>query len=170
MEIQIRTYEMHEEAEYGVAAHWHYASAKSAGASDEKLQAVFAPEEKLSWVKQLANWQKEVVDNQEFMRELKFDALSHRIFIFTPKGDVKDLPLGATPIDFAYCLHTELGDRTVGAKVNGKMVSLDSELKSGDVCEIILAKEPRRPNSDWLEFVATNLARREVQKGLRARI
>ncbi|MEK7565530.1 MAG: TGS domain-containing protein, partial [Patescibacteria group bacterium] len=131
---------------------------------------VFVPAEKLSWVRQLADWQKEVTDNQEFMKELKFDALSHRIFVFTPNGDVKDLPIGATPIDFAYALHTQLGDRTTGAKVNGKMVRFDYKLRSGEVCEIILAKEPRKPKIDWLQFVVTNLAKREIQKGLRTPI
>lgn len=169
VETQIRTFEMHEEAEYGVASHFHYAALKTAGASDETLESgkVFSPQEKLSWVKQLANWQQEVSDNQEFMQGLKFDALSHRIFVFTPNGDVKDLPAGATPIDFAYALHTELGDRTIGAKVNGKMVPFDYKIKSGDVCEVILAKESRKPNYDWLEFVVTNLAKREITKGLR---
>ncbi len=169
IEIQIRTYEMHEEAENGIAAHWYYSNKKSQGLSGKKLETVvFAPLEKLSWVKQLANWQKEITDSHEFIQELKFDALSHRIFIFTPKGDVKDLPAGATPIDFSYAVHTEMGDRTIGAKVNGKMVPFNFKLHSGDVCEIMLAKEPRKPNSDWLELVTTRLAKREIQKGLRA--
>lgn len=171
IEVQVRTLEMHEEAEHGVAAHWYYSMAKTKGATDKKLESgTFAPEDKLAWVKQLANWQKEVTDNQEFMQGLKFDALSKRIFVFTPKGDVKDLPYGATPIDFAYSVHTEMGDRTIGAKVNGKMVGFEYKLKSGDVCEITLSKEPRKPNLDWLEFVVTNEARREIQKGLRTPI
>ena len=172
IETQIRTFAMHEEAEYGVASHFHYAALKSKGASDEKLESgkIFSPKEKLSWVKQLVNWQNEISDNQEFMQGLKFDALSHRIFVFTPNGDVKDLPVGATPIDFAYAVHTVLGDRTTGTKVNGKMVAFDYQLKSGDVCEIILSKEPRKPNADWLKFVVTNLAKREIQKGLRSPI
>lgn len=171
IEIQIRTEEMHEEAENGIAAHWHYASLKSHGTSDEKLEAgTFTPADKLSWVKQLVNWQKEIADNQEFMQTLKFDALSHRIFIFTPDGDVKDLPMGATPVDFAYAVHTAMGDRTVGAKVNGKMAGLNTKLHSGDVCEVVLSKEPRKPNMDWMEFVVTNLAKREIQKGARTSI
>lgn len=169
VEIQIRTYEMHEQAEYGVASHFHYAAAKAKGASDEVLESgqVFASEEKLGWVKQLANWQKEITDSKEFLQSLKFDALSQRIFVFTPNGDVKDLPNGATPIDFAYAVHTHLGDRTIGAKVNGKITSFDSKLKSGDVCEIMLSKEPRKPSTGWLDFVVTHLAKREINKGLR---
>lgn len=171
MEIQIRTREMHEEAENGIAAHWYYASQKSQGAADKKLEAgVFVPEEKLGWVRQLADWQKEVSDSQEFINNLKFDALSKRIFVLTPNGDVKDLPIGATPIDFAYAVHTKLGDRTTGAKVNGKIAPFDYKLKSGDVCEVLLAKEPRKPHVDWLQFVVTNLARSEIQKGLKTPI
>lgn len=166
IEIQIRTHEMHEEAERGVAAHWHYASLKSKSISGDELNSEsFVPEEKLSWVKQLANWQKEVSNEKEFVEGLKFDALSHRIFVLTPKGDVKDLPMGATPIDFAYALHSDLGDRTTGAKVNGRMVPFDYQLKSGDVCELTLSKEPRKPNLDWLKFVVTHLAKSEIHKG-----
>lgn len=169
IEIQIRTRQMHEEAEYGVAAHWYYSLFKNKEVSKEKLErGTFAPAEKLAWVKQLATWQKEIIDNKEFLENLKLDALSHRIFVFTPDGDIKDLPAGATPIDFAYAVHTKLGDRTTGAKINGKMASLDQALKSGDVCELILTKEPRKPSLDWLSFVVTNLAKKEIQKGLKA--
>ncbi|MCL4390284.1 MAG: RelA/SpoT family protein [Patescibacteria group bacterium] len=168
IEVQIRTHAMHEESEYGVAAHFNYAAVKSKSVSGEKLETeAFAAADKLSWVKQLANWQNEVVDNQEFMQGLKFDALSHRIFVLTPNGDVKDLPAGATPIDFAYAVHSEMGDRATGAKVNGKIVPFDYQLKSGDVCEVLLTKEPRKPKIDWLKFVATHLAKQEIQKGLR---
>lgn len=166
IEIQIRTFEMHEEAEFGIAAHWYYSLAKSGGATKEQLdEGVFAPAEKLSWVKQLAYWQEEITDHQEFMQNLKFDALSHRIFVFTPKGDVKDLPTGSTPIDFAYAVHSEMGDRAIGAKVNGKIVPFSYQLHSGDVCEVLLSKEPRKPNVDWLEFVVTSLAKKEINKG-----
>lgn len=169
VEIQIRTHLMHEEAEYGIAAHWHYSTVKNQPGNEQKIEAgVFVPAEQLGWVKQLVNWQQEITDNQEFMQSLKFDALSRRIFVFTPNGDVKDLPVGATPIDFAYAVHTALGDRTIGAKVNGKIVPFDHQLQSGDVCEIMLAKEPRNPNPDWLTFVVTNLAKREINKGRRA--
>jgi len=163
LEIQIRTFEMHEEAENGVAAHWFYSSAKSKGISDQKLEKgnLFAPSEKLSWVKQLVGWQKELVGSQEFVDALKFDGLAHRIFVFSPKGDVYDLPQNATPVDFAYCVHTKLGDETSGAKVNGKMVSLDHKLKSGDMVEII-KKEGIKPTEGWLDFVVTNMAKRKI--------
>jgi len=168
MEVQIRTFEMHEEAENGIAAHWYYGHQKKAGASDKQLEAgSFSPDEKLSWVKQLVAWQKEIVDSQEFIQTLKFDALSHRIFIFSPKGDVFDLPSGATPVDFAYAVHTELGDDCCGAKVDGKMTPLDYQLRSGQRVEIIRNKTKKGPSRDWLDFVKTRMARREIEKSLR---
>ncbi len=164
IEIQIRTYQMHDEAENGIAAHWYYASLKSRGVSDQRLESgSFAPDEKLSWVRQLVAWQKEIVGSKEFLEAIKFDALAHRIFVFSPKGDVFDLPLGATPIDFAYAVHTSLGDEAVGAKVNGKMVKLNYKLKSGDMVEI-LKKEGTKPSRDWLEFVVTTLAKRRIRR------
>jgi GTP pyrophosphokinase len=164
IEIQIRTYQMHDEAENGIAAHWYYASLKSKGVSDQRLESgTFAPDEKLSWVRQLVTWQKEIVGSKEFLEAIKFDALAHRIFVFSPKGDVFDLPLGATPIDFAYAVHTSLGDEAVGAKVNGKMVKLNYKLKSGDMVEI-LKKEGTKPSRDWLEFVVTTLAKRRIRR------
>lgn len=165
LEIQIRTFEMHEEAENGVAAHWYYSKVKSSGVSDRVLESgrVFAPDKKLSWVKQLVSWQKEVVDSKEFMEALKFDALAHRIFVFSPKGDVYDLPFGATPVDFAYAVHSDLGNKLTGAKVNEKMVGLDFKLKSGDVVEI-LKKDNGKPSRDWVNFVVTNLARHQILK------
>lgn len=167
LEIQIRTFQMHQQAENGIAAHWHYANEKSKGVSDENLEkGVFAPDEKLSWVKQLISWQKQVVDSQEYLNALKFDGLASRIFVFSPKGDVYDLPFGATPIDFAYAVHTKLGNETVGCRVNNKMASLDYRLKSGDLVEII-KKKGGRPTEGWLDFVVTNMAKREIGKYLR---
>jgi guanosine-3',5'-bis(diphosphate) 3'-pyrophosphohydrolase len=164
LEVQIRTFQMHEEAEYGVAAHWHYSSTKAKGARDEELEkGVSAPAEKLSWVKQLVAWQNEIVDSKEFIDALRFDALAHRIFVFSPQGDVYDLPVGATPVDFAYAVHTDLGNETRGAKVNGKMVSLDYQLKSGDMVEIF-KKTGSKPTKKWLDFVVTQLAKREILK------
>lgn len=166
IEIQIRTREMHEQAEMGVAAHWHYSETKSSGASVEKLVAgqVFAPVDKLNWVKQLMSWQNQITDNQEYLRTLKFDALQHRILVFSPKGDVFDLPYGATPIDFAFAVHTGLGNQTVGAKVNDKAVSLDSKLANGDVVEIMTNSKNKKPNLKWLDFVVTAAARHAINK------
>ena len=165
LEVQIRTHEMHEQAEDGIAAHWYYSlqKAKPGIAWDYLEKGEFAPDEKLAWVKQLVAWQKEIVDSKEFMKVLKFDGLAHRIFIFSPKGDVYDLPSGATPVDFGYAVHTDLGDRTTGAKVNGRMVKLDYQLKSGDMVEIIKAKQAK-PSRDWLNFVVTTAARRKIAR------
>ena len=168
VEVQIRTFLMHEEAEFGVAAHWAYEELKSAGEKDEVLEkeGAVAPK-KLSWVRQLIEWQNELSDSEEFLRAVKFDALKHRNFVFSPMGDVFDLPVGATPIDFAYAVHTQLGNSVAGAKVDSKIVPLDYKLKSGQVVEIIKSKYPKGPNHDWLEFVVTTEARREISKYLR---
>lgn len=165
-EIQVRTEKMHEEAEYGLAAHWNYSDKKSVGLSDEKISQGFATSaEKLEWVRSLSQWQKEITDNQEFLKTVKTDFFGQRIFVFTPKGDVKDLPAGATPIDFAYKVHTKLGDLATGAKVNGKLVPLNAKLKNGDVVEIIVAKDKhKKPNRDWLNFVMTATARKQIKK------
>jgi len=169
VEVQIRTFEMHEEAEYGIAAHWAYSQAKSKGAKDVVLERGVSgiTSSKLSWVKQLVRWRKEISDSKEFLNAVKFDALSHRIFVFSPKGDVYDLPLGSTPVDFAYAVHSDLGNYINQAKVNGKIAPLDYKLKSGDVCEIIKSKKPKSPNYDWLSFVATTLARKSILKELK---
>ncbi len=169
VEVQIRTYSMHEEAEYGVAAHWAYSEAKTKGKmSSNKLdEGIGVGEDKLNWVKQLARWQEEIVDSKEFLKAVKFDALSDRNFVFSPKGDVFDLPADATPVDFAFLIHTKLGDYIQGAKVDGKVVPLSFKLKSGQVVEIIKSKNPRKPNRDWLRFVKTQTARRSIEKALR---
>ncbi len=171
LEVQIRTFEMHEEAENGVAAHWFYANEKSKPQTSQakRDQGFFVPNNKLSWVKQLVSWQKEVVGSKEFLEALRFDALAHRIFVFSPKGDVYDLPQGATPVDFAYAVHSDLGNETKGAMVNGKMVPLDFKLKSGDMVEII-KKEGGKPSGKWLRFVVTSQARREISKYAREEI
>lgn len=169
VEVQIRTFQMHEEAENGIAAHWAYGDAKAKGTKGEILEEgkVFAPPEKLAWVRQLVDWQKEMTDTEEYLKAVKFDALKHRNFVFSPEGDVYDLPAGATPVDFTYAVHTGLGAYIAAAKVDGKIVPLDFKLKSGQVVEIIKSKNPRAPNSRWLEFVVTTLARREISKHLR---
>ena len=169
MEVQIRTYEMHGEAEYGMAAHWHYAEAKSKGEKDEVLEKglVFAGGDKLRWVKQLAEWHKELSDVNNFEKAVKLDMLAQRIYVFSPRGDAYDLPVGATPVDFAYAVHGVLGRRAVGVKVNGKMVGLDRSLNSGDVVEILKSKEDKLPTTSWLSFVKTVKARREIGKHLK---
>lgn len=165
-EIQIRSKKMHEEAEYGVAAHWHYAEKKTQGAGKEELDQGFkAKVEKLEWVKKLSAWQEEIKDNQEFLKTVKTDLFGERIYVFTPKGDVIDLPEGATPVDFAYRVHTDLGEKMAGAKVNGKMVPLDYKLKNADVVEINESKDKhKKPNRDWLNFVVTDTARKCIKR------
>ena len=169
-EVQIRTGEMHEEAERGPAAHWQMTILKSSGKLDSKAVDEgkwSVTDEKLNWVKQLAEWQKEVKNSEEFLKAVKFDALSRRIFVFTPKGDVYDLPENATPVDFAYTVHTDLGQHLKLAKVDGKIVPLDYKLQNGQVVEVTKSKEKRKPNHDWLDFVVTTLARREIKKKLK---
>lgn len=172
VEVQIRTSLMHEEAEYGAAAHWAYSDSKSMGASSEVLEkgsGTTVKASKLPWVRQLLAWQKEISDSDEFIKAVKFDALKHRNFVFSPLGDVYDLPVGATPVDFAYAVHTDLAKSISGAKVDGRMVPLDYKLKSGQVVEIIKSKNEKGPSAKWLEFVATRQAVSEINKYLRKR-
>lgn len=168
VEVQIRTHTMHEQAEFGVAAHWSYAEAKAAGASDSALEkGVAAQEDKLQWVKQLVDWQEQIADPEEYLKAVKFDALSNRIFVFSPKGDVFDLPAGATPVDFAFHVHTDLGKYIQSALVNGKIVPLSYQLQNGQVCEILKSKNPHPVNNDWLSFAKTTVARSKIQKLLK---
>ncbi|KKR11008.1 MAG: (P)ppGpp synthetase I, SpoT/RelA [Candidatus Woesebacteria bacterium GW2011_GWA1_39_21] len=170
IEIQIRTWTMHEQAENGIAAHWAYAGMKlKKGITNDLLDKRPFDKSftKLSWVKQLADWQKEIKDSSEYMEAVRFDALSSRIFVFSPMGDVYDLPIGATPIDFAYSVHTNLSGFVKSVKVNGKIASLNQQLSSGDVIEIIKNKNYKSPPRDWLDFVKTTQAKREIEKSLR---
>ena len=155
-EIQIRTPEMHEAAEYGIAAHWHYKE----GVHSKKLP------EHLAWINQLAKLQKEIRDSTQYLESLKIDVFQNRIFIFTPEGDVIDLPEDATPIDFAYHIHTDLGNKCTGAKINGQLTTLDTMLKSGDVVEIMIDKNRKLPNPDWMNFVKTSSAKRHIHNTL----
>ncbi len=165
-EIQIRTPEMDEEANFGIAAHWAYSNGKTTE-DYKKRKAIFAPKKTLKWVKELAKLQKIYLGSkEEFIQDLKIDVFKDRIFVFTPKGDVKDLPQGATPVDFAYAVHTEIGNKCIGAKVNGKMVPLDKELKNHDVVEIITSKNAT-PSRDWLKFVKTSEAKQKIRAFLR---
>jgi len=169
-EIQIRTFDMHEQAEFGVAAHWAYTDVKKQAkvhADVLEKSGVTAKEDKLKWVKELAKWQKEIVDSEEFLKAVKLDALSERIYVFSPKGDVYDLPLHATPVDFAYTVHTGLGEYIQGAKVNGRLVALNSKLHSGDVVEIIKSKNIKKPSHGWIDFVVTTTAKRKIKTQLR---
>ncbi|MBI4491564.1 MAG: bifunctional (p)ppGpp synthetase/guanosine-3',5'-bis(diphosphate) 3'-pyrophosphohydrolase [Chloroflexi bacterium] len=163
LEIQIRTFEMHQIAEYGVAAHWRY---KEGARPDLKFDA------KVAWLRQLMDWQKDVVGGaQEFVESLKTDLFRDQVYVFTPKGEIKELPSGATPIDFAYRVHTEVGHRCVGSKVNGRLVSLDYRLQNGDIVEIITSKGSRGPSRDWLNpglgYIRTSHAREKVRQWFR---
>lgn len=169
VEVQIRTRLMHERAEYGIAAHWAYSQAKLAGVSDKLLEhkGVKVGGGKLKWVRQLVEWQKELTDSKEFLEAVKFDAFGERNFVFSPKGDVYDLPTNATPVDYAFAVHTDLPEYISSAKVNGKIVPLSYKLKSGDVVEIVKFKHKKPLNRDWLNFVITSAARRAINKQLR---
>lgn len=169
VEVQVRTQKMQEEAEFGFAAHWAYADAKGRGAKDQVLEKAGSviSGNKLAWVRQLLDWQREIKDSDEYLAAVKFDALAQRNFVFSPRGDVFDLPVGATPVDFAFSVHTDLGKYIRGAKVDGKVVPLDYRLKSGQVVEILKTKNPKAPSRGWLDFVVTTLARREISKHLR---
>ncbi len=153
LEIQIRTEEMHRTAEYGVAAHWRY---KEGARGDESF------DERLAWLRQMLEWQTELKDPREFMEALKIDLFEEEVFVFTPKGDVISLKRGSTPIDFAYAIHTEVGNRTVGAKVNGSIVPLAYELQMGDRVEILTNKNAK-PSRDWLNIVRTSSARSKIR-------
>ncbi|MBI4052176.1 MAG: bifunctional (p)ppGpp synthetase/guanosine-3',5'-bis(diphosphate) 3'-pyrophosphohydrolase [Elusimicrobia bacterium] len=160
-EVQIRTEEMHRTSEYGIAAHWKYKS----GEKDKEKEDPHL-EEKLNWLRQWIEWLQDLKSPREFLESLKTDLELNQVFVFTPQGDVKALPAGATPIDFAYAVHTDIGHTCVGAKVNNKMVKLDYVLKSGDVCEI-LTKKASTPKKDWLLVVKTARARSKIRHHLR---
>lgn len=167
LEIQIRTREMHEESEYGIVAHWAYDEFKRQdplGYAAGKT-APAAPKH-LIWIQQLREWQKEFANSDEFLEALKIDFFKNRIFVLTPKGDVINLPEGATPIDVAYEIHSDIGNTAIGAKVNGKMVALDHELKTGDVVEILTQKN-KKPNSSWLQFVKSAHAKKKIASSLK---
>lgn len=166
-EIQIRTEEMHEEAEFGVASHLHYSEQKARGASDEKLsKGTFAKTDQTEFLRRIKDWQKQIGSTDEFMEGLKIEFLDDRIYVFSPQGDIYDLPVGSTPIDFAYEVHSRVGDSCRGAKVNGKIVPLDFKLSTRDVIDIITAKEPS-PNRSWLDFVKTSKAKQHIRSYLR---
>ena len=157
-EVQIRTLEMHNQAEEGIAAHWKYKEGRVGDQRDERY---------FQWMRQLLEWQQEVRDAQEFIQDLKLDLYPEEVYTFTPKGEVKALPRGATPVDFAYAIHTDVGHRCVSARVNGKMVPLRSRLKNGDIVEII-TQATHTPSRDWLSFVVTARARNKIRHFVQA--
>ncbi len=157
-EIQIRTYEMHHVAEYGIAAHWRY---KEGGGAEDGF------DKKLFWLRQILDWQNETRDSQEFLDGLKTDLFSEQVFIFTPKGDIIDMPRGATPLDFAYRVHSAVGNSCVGAKINGRIVPLDTPLETGDRVEIMTSSSSKGPSMDWLKIVKTQAARSKIRQYFR---
>ncbi|MBI2506602.1 MAG: RelA/SpoT family protein [Candidatus Colwellbacteria bacterium] len=165
VEFQIRTQEMHQEVENGIAAHWAYEEAKGSKNYVRRLSSRAATKE-VAWVEQLRAWQRQFTDPKEFIDSLKIDFLKDRIFAITPKGEVIDLPQGATPVDFAYHIHSDVGNQCIGAKVNGKIVPLDYELRSSDIVEIITQKN-KKPSHSWLTFVRTSTARGHIKDALR---
>mgnify|MGYP000572775419 FL=1 len=166
-EIQIRTYEMHRTAEYGIAAHWKYKES-----NDGKKSVEAQEEEKLSWLRQILEWQKDMSDNKEFMSLLKSDLnlFSDTVFCFTPSGDVKNLPTGSTPVDFAYSIHSAVGNKMIGAKVNGKLVPIDYEIQNGDRIEIITSQNSKGPSRDWLNIVKSTQAKNKINQWFRSEL
>ncbi len=166
LEIQIRTRDMHDLAEYGIAAHWMY---KEGSAGDgQRARGLSDPDSKLKWLRSLLDWQQDMSDPREFMETLKVDLFEDEVFVFTPKGEVKSLAAGATPLDFAYEIHTDVGHRCVGSKVNGKIVPLSYQLRSGDIVEVLTSKRERGPSRDWLALVKTTRARNKIKAWFKA--
>ncbi|WP_034091224.1 RelA/SpoT family protein [Streptacidiphilus albus] len=170
VELQIRTFDMHRRAEYGIAAHWKYKQQAVAGASKVRTDTPTGKGAKadtvneMAWLRQLLDWQKETEDPSEFLESLRFDLSNSEVFVFTPKGDVIALPAGATPVDFAYAVHTEVGHRTIGARVNGRLVPLESTLDNGDLVEVFTSKAATAaPSRDWLGFVKSPRARNKIR-------
>ena len=160
-EIQIRTKEMHKTAEYGIAAHWKYKESE-----DGKKSVEAKEEEKLSWLRQILEWQRDMSDNREFLNLLKgdLDLFAEDVYCFTPNGDVKNLPNGSTPVDFAYAIHTAVGNKMVGARVNGKLVNIDYKIQNGDRIEILTSQNSKGPSRDWLSIVKSTQAKNKINQ------
>ena len=165
-EIQIRTYEMHRTAEYGMAAHWKY---KESGSNKA---AIDSAEAKLSWLREILEWQQDMSDNKEFLSLLKsdLDLFTDDVYCFTPTGDVKNLPSGSTPIDFAYSIHSAVGNKMVGARVNGKLVNIDYVIKNGDRVEIITSQNSKGPSRDWLKLVKSTQAKNKINQWFKSEL
>ena len=159
-EVQIRTWEMHRTAEYGIAAHWKY---KEGSNKSDNF------DDKLTWLRQLLEWQSDLNDPKDFMETLKIDFFTDEVFVFTPKGDVINLPDGSTPIDFAYRVHTEVGNKCVGAKVDGRIVPLNYRLKNGNIVEVITSANSNGPSRDWIKIVKSTQAKTKLDNGLKLR-
>ena len=160
-EVQIRTYNMHRIAEFGIAAHWAY---KESGFLKGKKTNVVVTDDKLAWIRESLEWQKDMQDPQEFMKTLKTELFEDEVYVFTPKGEIKTLPNGSTPIDFAYMIHAEIGNKMVGCKINSKMMPIVTKLKSGDIVEIITNDNSKGPSRDWLKFVQSTSAKTKIQQ------
>jgi GTP pyrophosphokinase len=154
-EVQIRTWEMHKTSEIGIAAHWKYKEGRTS-------QTEF--DEKLKWLRQMLEWQKEIKDTREFMETLRVDLFTDEVYVFTPKGDVVDLPVESTPIDFAYKIHSQIGNRCIGAKINGRITSLDYKLQNGDIVEVITSAVANGPSRDWLKIVKSSQAKNKIRQ------
>ena len=165
-EIQIRTYDMHRTAEYGIAAHWKYKETQS-GKTPERTE-----EEKLTWLRQILEWQRDMSDNREFLSLLKndLDLFSDSVYCFTPTGDVKNLPAGSTPVDFAYSIHSAVGNKMVGARVNGKLVTFDYVIQNGDRIEVITSQNSRGPSRDWLSLVKSTQAKNKINQWFKSEL
>lgn len=159
-EVQIRTWDMHRIAEYGIAAHWAY---KEANFTMGKKSNVKVEEDKLAWLRETLEWQKEMQDPEEFLNTLKTELFEDEVYVFTPKGDIKVLPAGSTPIDFAYSIHVQIGHKMTGCKINSKMMPIITKLKNGDIVEVITQDNAKGPSRDWLKFIKSTSARNKIQ-------